>query len=145
MKHFITFLFFILLTSTLYSQGQGGIDQHKTKDPQQGGQKGPVMFRDISGIVKDTAGNQIEGAGVKLISAADSAITTADANGKFVFKHIKSATFVITVISIGYETIVKRMRNNDELPILNLEPFILKAQSNMLNEVVIKGCAGYNL
>jgi len=108
--------------------------QRGTKD-----QKGPLPFREVYGIVKDTADEKLEGATIKLVSATDSMVTSTGPTGKFRFGKVKSATFVITVTSVGFQTIVRKMLNNDESRSLELDAFVLKPQQHMLGEVVING------
>jgi hypothetical protein len=64
--------------------------------------KGLCHFREVYGVVKDTAGKKLEGATIKLISATDSVVTSTGPTGKFRFGKVKSATFVITVTSVGF-------------------------------------------
>ncbi|WDF81388.1 outer membrane beta-barrel family protein [Mucilaginibacter sp. KACC 22773] len=108
--------------------------QRGTKD-----QKGPLPFREVYGVVKDTANKKLEGATIKLISATDSMVTSTGPTGKFRFGKVKSATFVITVTSVGFQTVVRKMLNNDESRSLELDAFVLKPQQHMLGEVVING------
>jgi len=102
-------------------------------------QKGPLPFREVYGVVKDTANKKLEGATIKLISATDSMVTSTGPTGKYRFGKVKSATFVITVTSVGFQTIVRKMLNNDESRSLELDAFVLKPQQHMLGEVVING------
>jgi uncharacterized membrane protein YgcG len=128
-----TLLIFVitLLTGQLFAQVPGRAPNNAAKPP--------LPLREVSGIVKDTTDETVIGATVKLKTATDSVSTTTNADGIFVFKNVKSATFVITITSVGYAPIVKRMLNNDAVPRLVLDPFILQAQKNMLAEVVING------
>ncbi|GAA3989051.1 outer membrane beta-barrel protein [Mucilaginibacter dorajii] len=143
MKKILLLLFIATLGNITYAQnrrGGGGNgngnfqQQRRSKD-----QKGPLPFREVLGVVKDTAGKKMEGATVKLVSATDSMVTSTGPTGKYTFRSVKSATFVITVTSIGFQTVVRKMLNNDESRSLELDPFILKPQSHMLGEVVVNG------
>ncbi|GAA4318649.1 TonB-dependent receptor [Mucilaginibacter gynuensis] len=113
-------------------QQQTGRPQNETKPP--------LPFREVSGIIKDTADNGLIGATVKLkISATDSISTTTNEDGVFIIPNVKSATFVVTISSIGYKTVVKKMLNNDVLPRLVLDPFILKSEEHTLEGVTVNG------
>jgi hypothetical protein len=101
--------------------------------------KPALPFREVSGIIKDSTDNTIIGATVKLKIGADSMLTTTNADGIFVFKNVKSATFVLSVTSIGFRPLVRRMLNNDAVPRLVLDPIVLNGQSNQLAAVVVNG------
>ncbi|MBS7563687.1 TonB-dependent receptor [Mucilaginibacter sp. Bleaf8] len=98
-----------------------------------------VALRDVSGMVKDTANNAVIGATVKVKAGTDSVSTTTNADGAFTLKNVKSATFIISVSSIGYQTVVRRMLNNDAVQRLQLDPIILRTQANVLHEVIVNG------
>jgi hypothetical protein len=147
MKKTLLFLFILMFAGASYAQNRRGGGngngnnsagnfgrQRGTKD-----QKGPLPFREVYGVVKDTAGKKLEGATIKLISATDSIVTSTGPTGKFRFGKVKSATFVITVTSVGFQTVVRKMLNNDESRSLELDAFVLKPQQHMLGEVVING------
>ncbi|CAM3833926.1 outer membrane beta-barrel protein [Mucilaginibacter galii] len=101
--------------------------------------KPPLPFREVSGIIKDSIDNTIIGATVKLKTGTDSMLTTTNADGIFVFKNVKSATFVLSITSIGFRPVVRKMLNNDAVPRLVLDPIILNGQSNQLAAVVVNG------
>jgi uncharacterized membrane protein YgcG len=107
--------------------------------PARGTVKPPLPLREVSGIVKDSTDNTVIGATVKLKTAKDSAVTTTNADGIFVFKNITSATFVISITSVGYRPLARRMLNNDAVPRLVLDPIILNTQANQLNAVIVNG------
>ncbi|UKT64566.1 outer membrane beta-barrel family protein [Pedobacter mucosus] len=102
----------------------------------------PLPAREVSGIVMDKGESPIPSVSVYIKSDKDSIITQTNADGIFLFKNIKSATFVITIASIGYQRIVKKMKLNDVLPRLVLDPFVINDEVNTLNEVTIKGEKG---
>jgi hypothetical protein len=99
----------------------------------------PLLLRQVSGIVKDSTDQSVVGAVVKLVSKKDTVSTATNADGIFIFKNVKSATFTLTISSIGYRTLVKKMLNNDAVPRLTLDPIILRAETNALKEVVVNG------
>ncbi|RZM27885.1 MAG: TonB-dependent receptor [Pedobacter sp.] len=130
MKRIIPAILFILLSAFGYAQ---------SGPPRTAAVKPPLPLREVSGIVKDSTDNALSGATVKLKSATDSLSTTTNEDGIFVFKNVKSATFVMSVSSIGFRPLVKRLLNNDLLPRLVLDPLVLNSTSKELDEVVING------
>ena len=100
----------------------------------------PLATREVSGIVKDSKGDPVIGATLTLSNKAGDTIHTAtNADGIFVFREVKSATFTISVESLGYTTQVKRFSMNDVAKHLPLEPFELKDNNKELSEVTING------
>ncbi|RZL14739.1 MAG: SusC/RagA family TonB-linked outer membrane protein, partial [Pedobacter sp.] len=98
--------------------------------------------RDVKGVVKDSTGTSIIAATVKYIVGTDTVFTRTDIDGAFTLKSVKSSTFLITISSLGYQTLNKRFLYKDGETPIELEPFVLKAQNRMLNEVVILGIGG---
>jgi len=100
----------------------------------------PLATREVSGIVKDAKGEPVIGAALVLSDkAGDTLRTSTNADGIFVFHEVKSATFVLSVESIGFTTQVKRYAMNDVAKHLPLEPIELKDDSKELNTVTING------
>ena len=130
MKKLLLLILLITVTCGVYAQV-----------PARGGAaaKPPLPFREVSGIIKDSTDNTIIGATVKLKIGTDSMLTTTNADGIFVFKNVKSATFVLSITSIGFRPVVRKMLNNDAVPRLVLDPIILNGQSNQLAAVVVNG------
>ncbi len=95
--------------------------------------------REVSGAVRDSTGESIIAATVKLIIAKDTLTTRTDIDGAFTFKAVKSSTFLLTVSSLGYQTLNKRYLYNDDIAPLKLDPIVLKSESKLLGEVVISG------
>ncbi len=93
----------------------------------------------ISGIVKDTANMTVIGASVKLATAKDTLFATTNPDGVFIFSNIKSSEFSITITALGFQTIKKRYLFEPTSTRETLNPIILKADSKMLNEVVVNG------
>jgi hypothetical protein len=130
MKKLLLLVLLITVTCGVYAQV-----------PARGGAaaKPPLPFREVSGIIKDSTDNTIIGATVKLKTGTDSMLTTTNPDGIFVFKNVKSATFVLSITSIGFRPVVRKMLNNDAVPRLVLDPIILNGQSNQLAAVVVNG------
>jgi hypothetical protein len=99
----------------------------------------PLPLREVSGIVKDTTGNTVPGATIILMSKKDTLSTSTNADGVFVLKNVKLATFVLTISEIGYAKSVRKYLENDQLKHVVLDPIILTPQSNTLKTVVING------
>ncbi|MEJ6982025.1 outer membrane beta-barrel protein [Pedobacter sp. P351] len=97
--------------------------------------------REVSGVVRDSAGLSVIAATIKLSSANDTLLTRTDIDGLFSFRSVKSSQFVITISSLGYSDVIKRFLYAEGTTPLKLEPFVLRPQSNLLKEVVISGAA----
>lgn len=100
----------------------------------------PLPTREISGIVKDSTDLGVIGATVTLTSDKDTLKTSTNADGVFVFKNVKSATYILLVQSIGYTSSKPvRYKQNDAVARIVMDPIVLKEEKNLLNEVVING------
>ncbi|HEY0246495.1 MAG TPA: outer membrane beta-barrel protein [Mucilaginibacter sp.] len=95
--------------------------------------------REVSGIVKDAAGQTVIGANILLVSKTDTLRTATNADGIFIFKNVKQATFVVTITSVGFTPLTTRYRNNDVAKRIVLDPVELKDDSHQLNPVTING------
>lgn len=127
-------IFFILFTSfanQLYAQTPQ--TPVKPQTPQ------ALLVREISGIVKDTTDTGIPYASVKLVSGKDTISTGTNEDGIFVFKNVKSASYTLTIKSIGYKTLVGKYQQNDAVARIVMDPIVLKGELNTLNEVVVNG------
>jgi hypothetical protein len=76
---------------------------------------------------------------VKYIAGKDTLFTRTDVDGNFIFKGVKSSTFLLTVSSLGYRPLNKRFLYKDGDTPIKLDPISLKAESRVLSEVVISG------
>lgn len=99
----------------------------------------PLPVRDVSGVIKDTKGETIIGATVKLISDKDSMQTATNEDGIFIFKDVKLATFVLTIKALGQKTIIRKLLNNDMVKRITLDPIEMYGENELLKEVVING------
>lgn len=72
----------------------------------------PVALRDVSGIVRDPAGQAVIGATILLQSQQDTLRVATNQGGIFRFKNVKEATFVLIVEGIGYEKSILRIRSS---------------------------------
>ncbi|GAB3912859.1 outer membrane beta-barrel protein [Mucilaginibacter boryungensis] len=133
MKRSLLILITLLFAATVYAQVPAQNGQRSQSLPP------PLPSRQVSGIVKDSTDTTLPGAVVKLTSPHDTLSTATNADGIFIFKNVKSATFVLSVSSLGYRPQVKRLLNNDAVPRLTLDPIVLKSEAQQLKEVVING------
>ncbi|RQO70471.1 hypothetical protein DBR43_20875 [Pedobacter sp. KBW06] len=125
-------LLFSLIFSSAFLFAQ---DQPKGQNPPP-----PLPTREISGIVKDSTDLGVIGATVSLTSDKDTLKTSTNADGIFIFKNVKSATYTLLVQSIGYKASKPvRYKQNDAVPRIVMDPITLKEEKNQLNEVVING------
>jgi len=122
------FIILLLITGDLFAQG--------------GRKQTPVYalpFREVSGVVKDTADNTIIGASITLTSKQDTLRAITNSDGVFVIKNVKQAVFVMTVTELGYRTSTRKYLNNDAVKRIVLEPIILHSSSIMMGDVKING------
>ncbi|MGY3214674.1 outer membrane beta-barrel protein [Mucilaginibacter sp. HD30] len=99
----------------------------------------PLPTREVSGLIKDTKGDPIIGATIKLISDKDSMQTAANEDGIFIFKDVKLATFVLTVKAMSMKTITRKYLQNDVIKRIILDPIEMFGENELLKEVVING------
>ena len=99
----------------------------------------PIAAREISGIVKDTTDFGIPGVTIRLTSDKDTLITTTNSDGIFVFKNVQRATYTMTLTMMGYQQQINKYKQNDAIPRVVMDPIVMKAMANTLNEVVISG------
>lgn len=92
----------------------------------------------VQGTLSDPKGEAIVGASIKLVSALDSVQTSSGRGGIFTFNGIKGGEFVLTVTSLGYDTLRRRFSfeaGKNELMV----PVVLRESSQMLSEVSVTG------
>ena len=141
MKKNLLVLIAILLTGQLFAQNGGGNGGNRNRG---GGQAPaaalpPLPFREISGVVRDSSDNAIIGATVTLTSKKDTVRTSTNADGVFILKNVKLATFTLTINEMGYVTKVNKYLQNDAVKKLVLDPIIMVENSKMLKTVTING------
>ena len=96
--------------------------------------------RRVRGTVKDASEVTVIGASIKLVSDRDSVQTSSDENGSFSFSGVKGERFVLTVTSLGYDTLVQQVTFAPSQSELML-PIHLNESSQMLAEVAVTGAA----
>ncbi|WP_374166223.1 outer membrane beta-barrel protein [Arcticibacter sp. MXS-1] len=97
--------------------------------------------RTMTGVVQDSTGRSIIAATVKLVSGKDSLFTRTDIDGNFRLRNVQATQFVISVSSLGYHNFSQRFTFREGASTLKIGPLRLKAQSKLLNEVVVSGTA----
>ncbi len=98
--------------------------------------------REVTGVVKDTAGLAVFGATVRLIPASrtsDTLMIRTNIEGAFVFKAVPSAQFNLNISSLGYETIVVPVSGSTAASRIVVPTVTLKQGASMLDAVVITG------
>lgn len=96
-----------------------------------------VILNEVSGIVTDTADHVVTGATVTFHSLLDSIQINTNDEGIFIFKNVKSSVFTITVKAVGLRPSVFKYTFNPKQNRIILDPLILKAEINVLDEVKI--------
>ncbi len=94
----------------------------------------------VIGTLSDQNGATIAGASVKLVSDLDSVQTSSGTGGIFSFNNIKGNSFVVTVTSLGFDTLQQRHvfeAGKNELKV----SLTLREASHMLAEVSVTGAA----
>ena len=96
--------------------------------------------KDVHGLVIDSTKLSLPSSSVTLATnAGDSTTTVADINGKFLFQGVKGTKITITVRSIGYQSVRRHYTLTADNNPADLGSIILKAESQMLNQVTIVG------
>lgn len=95
--------------------------------------------REVKGTLRDSLGNAVIAATIRLRSAQDSFMTRSDIDGNFTFKDVKAASFVISIASLGYEPFAKIYTFPNQDNNFTLPPINIKSTSRQLEEVVING------
>jgi hypothetical protein len=96
--------------------------------------------REVHGTVIDSTKQTLPGTAITLTSDQhDSTTAVADVNGKFVFPSIKGNKIVVTITSIGYQSLRRHYALSADNTPADLGTIILKSESKMLNQVNIVG------
>ena len=137
MKKIILILCTVLASVQLFAQNGGGFNTRSRGAQTQN--LPPVPFREVSGVVRDSSDNPVIGATITLKSKKDTIRTSTNADGVFVFKNVKLATFSLAIDAMGYVSKVSRYLQNDAVKKLVLDPIIVREASKMLKGVTING------
>ena len=97
---------------------------------------------DIKGLIIDSDNTPLTGATVILENTKDSirvGLQTADLDGNFQFKNIKSGRYLVTVSMTGMDSKYLNVNVPDSSDIINMGNIILSENAIMLKETVVKG------
>jgi len=95
--------------------------------------------RTVKGSVKDSTNQGIPGSYIRVITGKDTLTVIADKEGDFSVSNISTQSSDLLVRSIGYRPYASIVTFLDKQKQVDLGNIILKTESNMLDEVVIKG------
>ncbi|SFE06288.1 Outer membrane receptor proteins, mostly Fe transport [Chitinophaga sp. CF118] len=93
----------------------------------------------VSGVIKDTTGQEIIAANIWLTAGKDSLHAASDETGRFTFSNVNQSVFSLRVSVLGYETWSKSFDFKNAGPRIELPPVILLMKTSNLQEVVVKG------
>lgn len=94
----------------------------------------------IQGTMSDQNGEPVVGASIKLVSELDSVLTSSGSGGLFTFNNVRGQQFVLTVTSLGYDTLRREFAFETDKSELML-PVVLHESSQLLAEVSVIGVA----
>jgi len=95
--------------------------------------------RTIKGSVKDSTNQAIPGSYVRLITDKDTLTVITDKEGDFSISNITTQSSGLLVRSIGYKPHAATVTFLEKQNLVELGNIVLKTETNMLDEVVIKG------
>lgn len=95
--------------------------------------------RRASGTVIDSLKDAVSGADVYMIADKDTLVTVTDNHGRFAFSGIKAERIAIMIMRVGFKPYHMTYAYKDQQLNLQLFPIALHQESNLLDEVVIKG------
>lgn len=102
-----------------------------------------AQTRTVSGVVQDSTVTGVFSATVRLIIAGqgsgDTLMTRSDVDGNFTFRNVKASGFSIHISSLGYAPSVTRHTFPEGTAGITLPRIILKADSRLIDEVVVDG------
>ena len=93
--------------------------------------------RDVRGVVQDTAGLNLEGVNIRLVSAHDTLLVATNQAGRFLFPRVQAESFNLSLSLLGYQLQENtfKFEPNSSKP-LDLT-IVLRPQRNLLKEVVV--------
>lgn len=93
----------------------------------------------VSGVIKDTTGQEIIAANIWLTAGKDSVHATSNEKGRFSFPNIHQSVFSLRVSVLGYQTWTKSFDLGKAAEQIELPPIILSMKTSTLQEVIVKG------
>ncbi|RAJ06526.1 outer membrane beta-barrel protein [Chitinophaga skermanii] len=97
----------------------------------------PLPYRNVYGIVRDSAGKAMPMAAIRLLSTKDTVAGVTNEYGTFVFKNIRSAEFTIQVRVMSYAEINQKYFFNDTKKDLVLQPLKLRSNALQLQGITV--------
>lgn len=94
----------------------------------------------ITGTVKDSTGEPIVGASVRLMTARDSTVVRtaiADINGRFTLKDVPKGSYITEFSNVGSKTEFRKVSMADAT--VSLKPVVLAEDALLLEEAVVTG------
>lgn len=93
--------------------------------------------RQVTGLVKDSAGVTLPWATVKLLTDKDSSVVITNSGGRFTFSLVQANQFSLVVSSLGYQGVKRRYNLTSGSSIAELEPIILKGDPITLQGITV--------
>lgn len=93
----------------------------------------------VSGVIRDTTGQEMIGANVWLMAGRDTMHTISNETGRFAFQNVPQPVFTIRVTLLGYETWYRQFSFKEAGVQIDLPLIKLSAKASTLKEVVVKG------
>ncbi len=94
--------------------------------------------RVVSGLLHDSSGVVIPGANLQLIAGKDTFFTASNKDGRYTFKGIGTASFTLTITSMGYQAYTGTFHFKEGQTAMELDPVIMKPEVHQLEDVVVK-------
>ena len=130
---------YLLVFAFLFSNALSAQKLPSNPNPTKVNLPAALPLRDVVGAVKDTANLGIAAITVRLTSDKDTLSVRSNSDGSFIFKNVKSASYILSINALSYAPFIAKFRQNDALSTIVMEPIILTTERKMLNEVVING------
>lgn len=98
-----------------------------------------IIKREVKGNLRDSTGESVIAATIKLYSGKDTLYTISDAEGAFEFANVKFDEFSLSITNLGYKTKVIQRKFAQEDRSMDLGTLNLELSSQILQEVAIDG------
>lgn len=93
----------------------------------------------VSGVIKDTTGQEIIAANIWLTAGKDSLHAASNETGRFTFPPLGQSVFSLRISVLGYETWTKSFDFSNTAGNIEIPPIILRMKTSTLQEVIVKG------
>lgn len=95
--------------------------------------------RRLSGSLIDSLKDAVSGADVYMVAGKDTLNSVSDNQGRFSFSGFSSSHVSILIIRVGFKPYTRSYNYLPEQEDMDLDPVMLRTESNLLDEVVING------